>query len=76
MALDPQVQTVIRRVEAAKDKVEITKDGQKVKLVDLAVPDAAMRIEQPENIRRTLNVPPSRVLFLEPGNQAAYVPFL
>lgn len=39
-ALDPHVEAVIRTVEAAKGKVEKTGDGQSLKLVDLAVPNA------------------------------------
>jgi Leucine-rich repeat (LRR) protein len=39
-ALDPHVEVVIRTVEAAKGKVEKTDDGQSLKLVDLAVPNA------------------------------------
>jgi len=39
-ALDPHVEAVIRTVEAAKGKVEKTEDGQSLKLVDLAVPNA------------------------------------
>ena len=40
IALDPHVEAVIRTVEAAKGKVEKTEDGQSLKLVDLAVPNA------------------------------------
>jgi hypothetical protein len=39
-ALDPNVEAVTRIVEAAKGKVEKTEDGQSLKLVDLAVPNA------------------------------------
>jgi len=39
-ALDPHVEAVTRTVEAAKGKVEKTEDGQSLKLVDLAVPNA------------------------------------
>ena len=39
-ALDPHVEPVTRIVEAAKGKVEKTEDGQSLKLVDLAVPNA------------------------------------
>lgn len=39
-ALDSHVEAVIRTVEAAKGKVEKTDDGQSLKLVDLAVPNA------------------------------------
>lgn len=39
-ALDPHVEAVIRTVEAAKGKIEKTEDGQSLKLVDLAVPNA------------------------------------
>jgi len=39
-ALDPHVEAVIRMVEGAKGQVEKTKDGQSLKLVDLAVPGA------------------------------------
>ena len=39
-ALDPHVEAVIRIVEAAKGKIEKTEDGQSLKLVDLAVPNA------------------------------------
>jgi hypothetical protein len=39
-ALDPHVEAVIRTVEAAKGKVEMTEDGQSLNLVDLAVPKA------------------------------------
>ena len=39
-ALDPHVEAVTRIVEAAKGKVEKTADGQSLKLVDLAVPNA------------------------------------
>ena len=39
-ALDPHVEAVTRIVEAAKGKVEKTEDGQSLKLVDLAVPNA------------------------------------
>lgn len=38
-ALDPHVEAVIRTVEAARGKVEMTEDGQSLKLVDLAVPN-------------------------------------
>lgn len=37
---DPHVEAVIRIVEGAKGKVEKTEDGQSLKLVDLAVPNA------------------------------------
>ena len=40
LALDPHVEAVTRIVEAAKGKVEKTEDGQGLKLVDLAVPNA------------------------------------
>lgn len=40
LALDPHVEAVTRIVEAAKGKVEKTEDGQSLKLVDLAVPNA------------------------------------
>ena len=40
LALDPHVEAVIRTVEGAKGKVEKTEDGQSLKLVDLAVPNA------------------------------------
>lgn len=39
-AIDPHVEAVTRIVEAAKGKVEKTEDGQSLKLVDLAVPNA------------------------------------
>lgn len=39
-ALDPHVEAVIRTVEGAKGKVVKTDDGQSLKLVDLAVPNA------------------------------------
>jgi hypothetical protein len=39
-ALDPHVEAVTRIVQAAKGKVEQTEDGQSLKLVDLAVPNA------------------------------------
>ncbi|MFM9146597.1 MAG: leucine-rich repeat domain-containing protein [Verrucomicrobiota bacterium] len=39
-ALDPHAETVVRIVTAAKGKVELTADGQGVKLLDLAVPGA------------------------------------
>ncbi len=39
-ALDPHAEAVIRIVTAAKGKVELTADGQGVKLIDLAVPGA------------------------------------
>jgi hypothetical protein len=39
-ALDPHVEAVTRIVEAAKGKFEKTEDGQSLKLVDLAVPNA------------------------------------
>lgn len=39
-ALDPHVEAATRIVEAAKGKVEKTEDGQSLKLVDLAVPNA------------------------------------
>jgi len=39
-ALDPHVEAVTRIVEAAKGKIEKTEDGQSLKLVDLAVPNA------------------------------------
>ena len=39
-ALDPHVEAVIHTVEAAKGKVEKTADGESLKLVDLAVPNA------------------------------------
>ena len=39
-ALDPHVEAVTRIVEAAKGKVEKTADGQSLKSVDLAVPNA------------------------------------
>ena len=38
-ALDPHVEAVIRTVEAARGKVEMTEDGRSLKLVDLAVPN-------------------------------------
>jgi hypothetical protein len=40
LALDPHVEAVIRTVAAAKGKTEKTADGQTLKLVDLAVPNA------------------------------------
>lgn len=40
IALDPHVEAVIHTVEAVKGKVEKTEDGQSLKLVDLAVPNA------------------------------------
>jgi len=40
LALDPHVEAVIRTVKAAKGRVEKTEDGQSLKLVDLAVPNA------------------------------------
>ncbi len=40
LALDPHVEAVTRIVEAAKGRVEKTDDGQSLKLVDLAVPNA------------------------------------
>ena len=40
LAVDPHVEAVIRTVEAAKGKMEKTQDGQSLKLVDLAVPNA------------------------------------
>jgi hypothetical protein len=39
-ALDPHVEAITRIVESAKGKVEKTADGQSLKLVDLAVPNA------------------------------------
>jgi len=39
-ALDSHLEAVIRTVDAAKGKVEKTADGQSLKLVDLAVPNA------------------------------------
>lgn len=39
-ALDPHVEAVIRTVESAKGRVEKTEDGQSLKLIDLAVPNA------------------------------------
>jgi len=39
-ALDSHAETVIRIVTAAKGKVELTADGQAVRLIDLAVPGA------------------------------------
>lgn len=39
-ALDPHVEAVIRTVEGANGKIEKTEDGQSLKLVDLAVPNA------------------------------------
>jgi hypothetical protein len=39
-ALDPHAEAVVRTVTAAKGKVELTADGQGVKLIDLAVPGA------------------------------------
>lgn len=39
-ALDPHVEAVIRIVEGAKGRFEKTEDGQSLKLVDLAVPNA------------------------------------
>jgi hypothetical protein len=39
-ALDPHAEAVIRIVTAAKGKVELTADGQGVKLIDLNVPGA------------------------------------
>jgi Leucine Rich Repeat (LRR) protein len=39
-ALDPHVAAVVRTVEGAHGKVEKTEDGQSLKLVDLAVPNA------------------------------------
>ncbi len=39
LALDPHVEAVKRIVEGAKGKVEMTTDGQSLKLVDLAVPN-------------------------------------
>jgi len=38
-AVDPHVEFVVRTVEGAKGKVEMTDDGQSLKLVDLAVPN-------------------------------------
>jgi len=38
-AIDPHVAAVIRTVEAARGKVEMTEDGRSLKLVDLAVPN-------------------------------------
>src|SRR5689334_25030791 len=40
LALDPHVEAVIRIVEGAKGKIEKTEDGQSLKLVDLAIPNA------------------------------------
>jgi hypothetical protein len=40
LALDAHVEAVTRIVEGAKGKVEKTEDGQSLKLVDLAVPNA------------------------------------
>lgn len=40
LAVNPHVEAVIRTVTAAKGKVEKTADGQSLKLVDLAVPNA------------------------------------
>jgi len=40
LALDPHVEAVTRIVEGAKGKVEKTEDGQSLKLVDLAIPNA------------------------------------
>ena len=40
LALDPHVEAVIRTVEGVKGKIERTEDGQSLKLVDLAVPNA------------------------------------
>jgi len=39
-ALDPHVEAVTRIVTGAKGKVELTADGQGVKLIDLNVPGA------------------------------------
>jgi hypothetical protein len=39
-ALDPHVEAVTRIVTAAKGKVELTADGQGIRLIDLAVPGA------------------------------------
>lgn len=39
-ALDPHVEAVIKTVEAASGKIEMTEDGRSLKLVDLAVPGA------------------------------------
>ena len=40
VALDPHVEAVVRTVEGAKGKIEMTEDGRSIKLVDLAVPGA------------------------------------
>jgi len=40
LALDPHVEAVTRIVTSAKGKVEMTADGQGVKLIDLSVPGA------------------------------------
>jgi hypothetical protein len=39
-ALDPHAEVVLRTVTAAKGRIELTADGQGVKLIDLAVPGA------------------------------------
>ncbi len=44
-ALDPHVEAVLRTVEGARGKVEKTADGQSLKLVDPAVPAAALKFE-------------------------------
>lgn len=48
-ALDPHVEAVIRTVEAAKGKVEKTADGQSLRLVDVAVPNAGPHDKRTED---------------------------
>ncbi len=48
-ALDPHVEAVIRTVEGARGKVEMTADGQSLKLVDLAVPNTGTHDHRKED---------------------------
>jgi len=48
-ALDPHVEAVLRTVEGARGKVEKTGDGQSLKLVDLAVPNAGPHDQRKED---------------------------
>ncbi|MDB5320015.1 MAG: protein-coupled receptor [Phycisphaerales bacterium] len=49
LALDPHVEAVIRTVGGAMGKVEKTEDGQSLKLVDLAVPNAGPHDQRKED---------------------------
>lgn len=48
-AIDPHVEAVIRTVEAAKGRIEKTADGQSLRLVDLAVPNAGPHDKRAED---------------------------